>query len=107
VIISGDTRYSDQLMEFSKGVDVLVHEVYSASHLKPESRPGGDDWPKYMHEFHTSDVEVGKLASIAKPKLLILTHIIRMGATDEELTQGVREGGFKGKMVVGKDLGRY
>jgi len=107
IVVSGDTRYSEELAQFSKGVNVLVHEVYSASHLKPEKRPGGDDWPKYMHEFHTSDVEVGKVASIAKPKLLLLTHIIGMGATDEELLEGVRKGGFEGKVVVGKDLGRY
>ena len=107
VVISGDTRFSENLIAHSKGVDVLVHEVYSAAHLKPESRPGGEDWPRYMHEFHTSDFELGKLAARVQPKLLILTHLIRMGASDDELIAGVRAGGYQGAVVVGHDLDRH
>lgn len=107
ILISGDTRYNEELVKYSKGVDILIHEVYSESHLKPEKREGGDDWPKYMKEFHTSDVELGKLASLIKPKLLILYHLIRMGASDDELIEGIRKGGFTGKVSVGKDLDRY
>ena len=107
IVISGDTRPSEALIKASIGVDVLVHEVYSAAHLKPEDRPGGEDWPQYNREFHTSDVELGTIAARAKPKLLILSHIIRMGATDEELLAGVRKGGFTGRVVVGRDLDRY
>ncbi len=107
VVISGDTRPSDALLAASRNVDVLVHEVYSAAKLAPEKRPGGDAWPRYMQEFHTSDVELGKIAAEAKPKLLVLTHIIRMGSSDEDLIRGVRAGGFGGKIVVGRDLARY
>ncbi len=107
IVISGDTRPSEALIKASMGVDVLVHEVYSAAHLAPEDRPGGEDWPQYNREFHTSDVELGTIAARIKPKLLILTHIIRMGATDEELLAGVRKGGFTGRVVIGRDLDRY
>ena len=107
VVISGDTRYSEELALAARGVDVLVHEVYPSKRLKPENRPGGEDWPKYMHEFHTSEIELGKLASIAQPKLLILSHVVSMGASDDELVRGVREGGFQGRVEVGKDLGKY
>jgi ribonuclease BN (tRNA processing enzyme) len=107
IVISGDTRPSETLANASRGVDVLVHEVYSAAHLKPEQRPGGEDWPKYMHEFHTSDVELGALAARMHPKLLVLTHIVRMGASDGELLEGIRSGGFTGRVVVGHDLDRY
>ncbi len=107
IVISGDTRPSEALVRASRGVDVLVHEVYSPIHLAPEDRPGGQYWPQYMREFHTSDIELGALAARIKPKLLVLTHIIRMGATDEELLAGVRAGGFTGRVVVGKDLDRY
>lgn len=107
IVISGDTRPSKALIAASRGVDVLVHEVYLATHLKPEDRPGGKFWPQYMREFHTSEVELGNIAAQAKPKLLILTHIIRFGGTDEEVLDGVRKGGFNGRVIVGKDLGRY
>jgi ribonuclease BN (tRNA processing enzyme) len=107
IVISGDTRPSEALLRAARGVDVLVHEVYSPLHLAPENRPGGKYWPQYMREFHTSDVELGALAARAKPKLLILTHIIRMGSTDEDLLAGVRAGGFSGPVKVGKDLEQY
>jgi len=106
VVISGDTRYNEDLVRFAFGTDILVHEVYSAARLKPEPRPGGEDWPKYMHEFHTSDTELGALAAKIRPKVLVLTHIIRMGASDEELITGVRKGGFEDRIVVGRDLER-
>jgi len=107
IVISGDTRPSSALMRAAHGVDVLVHEVYSPLHLTPENRPGGKYWPQYMRAFHTSDVELGALAARAEPKLLVLTHIIRFGSSDEELLAGVRAGGFSGSVKVGKDLERY
>jgi ribonuclease BN (tRNA processing enzyme) len=107
IVLSGDTRPSEALARAAQGVDILVHEVYPSSRLQPESRPGGESWPEYMRAFHTSDVELGRLAAEAKPGLLVLTHIVRMGGSDEELLAGVRRGGFSGRTVVGRDLGRY
>jgi len=107
IIISGDTAPSETLTRAARGVDVLIHEVYSPLHIAPEDRPGGKYWPQYMREFHTSDVELGRLAARAQPGLLILTHIIRSGSTDEDLLNGIRAGGFTGAVRVGKDLERF
>jgi ribonuclease Z len=107
IVISGDTRPSEALIKASRGVDILIHEAYSASRLTPEDRPGGKDWPRYCREYHTSDVELGQLAERVQPKLLILDHLVRMGASDEELLAGVRTGGYSGRVVIGKDLERY
>jgi len=107
IVISGDTRPSEALAKAAAGVDILIHEVYSAARLKPEDRPGGEDWPRYCREYHTSDVELGALAARIRPKLLILDHIIRMGASDEELLAGVLAGGYNGKVVIGKDLEKF
>jgi ribonuclease BN (tRNA processing enzyme) len=107
IVISGDTRASDDLRAAARGADVLIHEAYPSVRLAPEARPGGADWPAYMRSFHASDVEVGALALAAQPKLLILYHVVRMGGTDAEVIAGVRKGGFTGRVVVGKDLERY
>jgi ribonuclease BN (tRNA processing enzyme) len=107
VVISGDTRPSDALMDAARGVDVLVHEVYPHARIVPEDRPGGEDWPEYMKQFHTSDLELGALAARAQPKLLVLTHIVYRGGSPEEVVQGIRAGGFAGPIEVGRDLGRY
>lgn len=108
VVISGDTRPSEALVRASTGVDVLVHEVYpEATYAAQRGKQLGDTTNDYFRSFHTSDTELGRLAARAQPKLLILTHIVRMGATDDQLLHGVRAGGFHGAVVVGKDLGRY
>jgi ribonuclease BN (tRNA processing enzyme) len=107
IVISGDTRPSEELVKAAEGVDILIHEVYSAAGLRPEDRPGGQDWPRYCREYHTSDVELGSLAKRIRPGVLILNHIIRMGASDDELLSGVRASGYTGKVIVGKDLERF
>lgn len=107
IVISGDTRRSAALEAASRGADILVHEVYPEGRLALEKRPGGESWPAYMRAFHTSDVEVGRLAAAAKPKLLILHHIVRMQGTDEEILAGVKRGGFTGRTVIGHDLERF
>ena len=63
--------------------------------------------PAYLRAFHTSDVELGRIAATAQPKLLILYPIVRMGATNDELLAGLRRGGFVGRTVIGEDLARY
>lgn len=107
IVVSGDTRPSSALEAASQGVDVLVHEVYVRPELRPEARPGGRDWPKYMRAFHTSDSELGAIASRAKPKLLVLTHVVRAAESDSSLIAGVRLGGYIGRVVVARDLDRY
>ncbi len=107
ILISGDTRPSEALVKGAQGVDVLIHEVYPASRVAPEQRPGGNDWPEYLRQFHTSDVELGKIAAEVHPKLLILYHIVRMGATDSELVAGIRRGGYTGRVDVARDLQHY
>ncbi|HTQ48497.1 MAG TPA: MBL fold metallo-hydrolase [Polyangiaceae bacterium] len=107
IVISGDTRPCPALERASRGVDVLVHEVYPASRLRSEPRPGGGDWPRYMRAFHTSDRELGALCARAQPRLLVLTHLMRMGGTDAELLAGIRAGGFRGHVEIGHDLARY
>ena len=107
VLISGDTRPSDSIAAAAVGVDVLVHEVYPSTRSAPESRPGGDDWPAYLRSFHTSGEELGAIAVKAHPGLLVLTHVVRMGAPDSEVVAGVRRGGYAGPLVVAKDLDRF
>jgi len=107
IVISGDTRPTPAILEAAQGVDVLVHEVYPHTRVLPELRIGGEVWPSYMREFHTSDLELGALAAAAQPKLLVLHHIVRRDEDDAELLAAIRAGGYRGDVVVAKDLDRY
>lgn len=105
IVISGDTRYSSAIEQASRGVDVLIHEVHPESAgAPPRNNP---DWPRYMREFHTSDVELGRLAAAAKPKMLILYHFGSHGAADEQATSTIQAQGYGGRVIVGKDLDRW
>lgn len=107
VVISGDTRVSDALARAASGVDVLVMEVYLESRAAPEPRPGGELWPQYLREFHISDVEVGRMAAAVRPGVLVLSHVLFMGGTEDELVAGIRRGGFSGRVVIARDLQRF
>jgi ribonuclease BN (tRNA processing enzyme) len=107
IVISGDTKPSVALERAASGVDILVHEVYPESRIATENRPGGDLWPRYLREVHTSDVELGKLAASARPRLLLLTHVLFMGAGEQDVLDGIRRGGFGGRTVIARDLARY
>lgn len=104
ITISGDTAPTDALIEAARESDVFIHEVYIAGRVAPEDRPGGELWPQYMREFHTSNIELGRIAARVKPGLFVLYHVLRMGGTDEELLAGIREGGYTGRVAIARDL---
>lgn len=107
IVLSGDTGPSAAIEAAAKGADLLVHEGYPAVRLVAEDRPGGEEWPAYMRKVHTSDTEIGALAERAGVRLVVLSHIVRMGGTDEELLAGVRRGGFLGTVRIARDLEAY
>ena len=102
IVVSGDTKPSDAIVDACHGCDVLVHEVYS--------KKGFDRLPaegqRYHSAFHTSGVELGDLAARARPRLLVLTHLLFFGESTEEILAEVRSR-FGGAVVAGVDLGVY
>ncbi len=99
VVISGDAAPSESLVEACDGCDILVHEVYA--------KWGWDRresiWQTYHAAFHTSGFELGELAARARPGVLVLTHQLLWGATEEQLLEEIRQG-FSGEVVYGRDL---
>lgn len=102
IVVSGDTGPSEAVVKACHGCDVLVHEVYS--------KKGFDRLPsdnrRYHSTFHTSALELGDLATRARPKLLLLTHILFFGETGDEILSEARSR-FAGPVVLGADLGVY
>ncbi len=99
IVVSGDTAPTPKFIEFARGCDVLIHEVYSAVGLakrKPE-------WIRYHSAYHTSSYELGDIAAKIKPKLLILYHQLFMGRNEIDLLNEVCKG-YSGKVVSAKDL---
>jgi ribonuclease BN (tRNA processing enzyme) len=101
-VVSGDTKPSQAIVDACNGCDVLVHEVYSKKGF--DRLPARDQ--KYHSNFHTSGVELGELATRARPKLLVLSHILFFGESAEEIVTEVRAR-YAGDVVVGADLAVY
>lgn len=102
VVISGDTKPVDSLVDACHGCDVLLHEVYNplGDELKTEH------WRQYFRDSHTSPEELGEIARRAHPKLLVLYHLVFEKLPEEDLVEQVRKA-YGGKMVVGEDLAIY
>jgi ribonuclease BN (tRNA processing enzyme) len=99
IVISGDTCPTDTLMQAAQNCDILVHEVYSAKMLA--QRPPA--WQAYHRAVHTSTLELAEIANQIQPELLVLTHQLFWGTSDEELLQEITNS-YAGQVVSGYDL---
>jgi ribonuclease BN (tRNA processing enzyme) len=100
IVISGDTRPSDALVDACNGCDVLLHAVYDGEN----TLKGADS--SFFRRFHTNTFELAALAVRARPRLLILYHQIFMGKKPEDLVRQV-SGTFKGPVKSARDLDVY
>lgn len=113
VVISGDTNPCEALIEFAKGCDILLHEMYygrGGVNLKPE-------WREYHASMHTSSLELGIIAQRINPKLLVTYHhVYLMGRNaadncdvdavmkqrDLEMLEDIKLH-FDGRVILGED----
>ena len=100
IVISGDTAYCPIVAEKAMGADILMHEGYpTKSHAKLPA-----DWSAYHTAFHTSAVDIARIANVAKPKLVVLYHQLTWkGDPLSMMTDEIAET-HKGAVVNGTDL---
>jgi ribonuclease BN (tRNA processing enzyme) len=100
IVISGDTAPTEAIAKNCHGCDVLIHEVYSEAGLlrNPESER------EYHRRFHTSTTELARIAEAAKPKLLVLDHVLFWKSTPRDVLDEIRAAGYAGKVVLANDL---
>jgi ribonuclease Z len=99
VVLSGDTRYSENLIRFAKGTDLLVHEVIVAPDTLSKSDP---KYPIFAH--HTTVEQAAKVFNEVEPKLAAYSHIAKLyGRNEQELLQRTKAN-YSGPIVVGEDL---
>ncbi|WP_028225088.1 MBL fold metallo-hydrolase [Paraburkholderia ferrariae] len=108
IVFSGDTRYYEPLATFAKGADVLVHEVMYLPALEKliSTADNAPTLRDHLLRSHTTTEQVGKIATAAGVKTLVLSHFVPGGdpsITDDMWVADVRKD-FAGQIVVGKDL---
>ncbi len=119
VVFTGDTGSSDAVVELAKDADVLVSEIIDLDSIlalytrngvwqakTPEEQAA---WLRHQNEEHLSADAVGKLATAAGVKSVVLTHLTPTADPNddyERLVVAVRNH-FSGSVVAAKDLARY
>ena len=105
MVISGDTRPSEELVRMATGVDVLIHEVQGSDSTRPPGNRTASEWAAYVRAYHTTALQLGELAARAHPGLLIVYHDGRRTPADQILADIRRS--YSGPVVLAADLQRF
>ncbi len=89
IVISGDTRYCEGIVEIARGADLLIIESTVA-----EGKDGA--------EVHLTAGQAGRVAAEAGVAKVVLTHLYPACDEQDIAAQCRRE--FDGEVVVGEDL---
>ncbi len=105
IVVSGDTRPCENLMRWSHGADLLIHECCE---MTKTSWYPGCGWPtledkiRDLAAYHTQPGQIGLVAREARPGKLVLTHLMP-GSDPAELAAAAAKH-YGGPVAVGADL---
>ena len=120
VVISGDTRKTENVARHAKGADMLIHEAYNKDIVNRilNARSEIPDTPyarqvfriaRLTQHYHTTPVEAAELAKEAGVRTLVFTHVIPpLGTGLQNLVlrnaflKGVGDV-FDGKIIIADD----
>lgn len=103
-VISGDTRYNQNLIKYAAGADLLVHEVAAA-----RSQLMQDAHIQRIVAHHITPREAGRVFAQAKPKLAVYTHFVLLAServpppTLDDVLSETRHS-YDGPLELGEDL---
>jgi len=118
-LFTGDTGWSDAVIDLAKGADVLVTEVTSTDDViglmkrngawqaKTESEQEG--WLRHMHEEHVTPEEVGRFAAQAGVKTVVMTHLSPSPDPNDDFARYAiaAKKHFSGSVLIAKDLMKF
>jgi ribonuclease Z len=90
VVISGDTKFCQNLVDFASGVDCLIHAAWSPDHQNSA--------PPSKRSIASAE-DAGRVFALVKPKLGVIYHY----KDENGLWDAVRKE-YQGPLVIGKDL---
>jgi ribonuclease Z len=101
VVLSGDTRISENLVRYARGADVLIHEVIASDLFLQDGKPS--ERTKSVVAHHTTPEQAGDVFTKVKPRLAVYSHIVPPAATEQDLIAPTRKT-YSGPLEVGEDL---
>ena len=106
VVLSGDTKFSENLIRFADGADLLVHEVCAPENMRDLVRrfnPARAETTERIIDHHTTPEQAGEIFSRTRPKLAVYSHIVGPPNSDDELLAGTKST-YSGVFKIGEDL---
>lgn len=100
VVLSGDTSYSENLIRFAQGADVLIHEVCLAA---PETLKSSEHERRVM-AHHTSPERAAEVFERVKPRLAVFSHIVLLGDVHANDILTLARQTYSGRVELGQDL---
>lgn len=101
VVLSGDTRVSENLIRHAQGVDLLIHEVAVPATFQREGVPA--ERARTVLEHHVTPQQAGEVFARTRPRLAVYSHIVRPTANEEDVIPPTRET-YSGPLELGEDL---
>jgi ribonuclease Z len=102
VVLSGDTRYSPNLIAHAKDTDLLIHEVGAAS--AGELRTNAHIRTIIAH--HTTPERAAEVFNEVRPRLAVFSHLVLRGVSAGEAMRTTRLT-YAGPLEIGEDLMRF
>jgi ribonuclease Z len=99
VVLSGDTRPSENLVQFSKGTDVLIHETLDPEFFRNVASNQTEEQRQRIVAHHTTPEQAGEIFSKVRPKLAVFSH----AAGNPGIMEKARKT-YSGRMEMGEDL---
>lgn len=119
IAFSGDTAYSSGVVELAKNADIFVCETMGpprqqqAEQVAKDIAENKESIGRHVIETHSTTDVVGRMATEAKVKMVVLNHLIGGGTTpsamesfEAMLVESVSKS-FTGKVVAGRDQLRF
>jgi ribonuclease Z len=101
VVLSGDTRVSENLVRHAQRVDLLVHEVFVPETLKRLGMP--PERAKNIVAYHVTPEQAGEVFTRTRPRLAVYSHICMPAAAARDVLAPTRTT-YSGPLEVGEDL---
>lgn len=105
VVISGDTRFDENLIKAAKGADLIIHEVALAT---DELLASSEQFRRIVGH-HTTPEQAGTVFARVNPRLAVYSHLVMLSGPNipeaplSSLITRTRSS-YQGPLVIGEDL---
>ncbi|WP_262695669.1 MBL fold metallo-hydrolase [Kordiimonas aquimaris] len=105
VMLSGDTKATDNLMVYGKGADVIIHEVIPPLLIERLNALYTAEQVQKIVDHHTKAAEVGQILEATQPRLAVYSHYLSAPQSNKRLLAETKAV-WDGPVEAGADLMR-